>query len=256
MSAEVEGERVKPVLGTDGSRVPLLRAGFNPAGAYTVSFVYLNSGMRFAKSGAYEMGLPKLDIPVNLLTWEISLPDRLDVRQFGGNALAAELFPAAAQNFLTFNLDGIETENNVWAQTGIELGELGPGQIGGIVVDPNGSVITNATVTVVNTQTGTSLTTNSDGDGRWVVSGMQPGPVRVTVASPNFSNTQQELELTASKPARLGTTLQVASVSAVVEVTGSAITDRDSRRIEEQARKNQAAQLNAPSQNVLNLQRR
>ncbi|MGH9968858.1 MAG: carboxypeptidase-like regulatory domain-containing protein [Pyrinomonadaceae bacterium] len=256
LSAEVEGERVKPVLGTDGSRVPLLRAGFNPAGAYTVSFVYLNSGMRFAKSGAYEMGLPKLDIPVNLLTWEISLPDRLDVRQFGGNALAAELFPAAAQNFLTFNLDGIETENNVWAQTGIELGELGPGQIGGIVVDPNGSVITNATVTVVNTQTGTSLTTNSDGDGRWVVSGMQPGPVRVTVASPNFSNTQQELELTASKPARLGTTLQVASVSAVVEVTGSAITDRDSRRIEEQARKNQAAQLNAPSQNVLNLQRR
>jgi hypothetical protein len=28
------------------------------------------------------MGLPKLDIPVNLLTWEISLPDRLHVKQF------------------------------------------------------------------------------------------------------------------------------------------------------------------------------
>src|ERR1700704_3589654 len=46
LSAEVEGERVKPVLGVDGSRVPLLRVGFNPAGAYTVSFVYLNNGTR------------------------------------------------------------------------------------------------------------------------------------------------------------------------------------------------------------------
>lgn len=256
-SAEVEGESVKPMLGTDGSRVPLLRNGFNPSGAYTVSFVYLHSGTRFAKSGAYEMGLPKLDIPVNLLTWEISLPDRLEVRQFGGNALAAELFPAAAQNFLAFNLDGTDTDSGVWAQTGVELAELAPGQIGGIVVDPNGAVIANAVITVNNTQTGASLTTNSDGEGRWVVSGMQPGPVRVTVASPNFKSTQHELELLASRPARMGTTLQVASVSAVVTITsGAEVLDRESRRTEEEARKSQAAQINAPSQNVFNLQRR
>ena len=68
--------------------MPLLRPGFNPSGAYTVSFVYLSSGARFTKNGAYEMALPKLDIPVNLLTWEVSLPDRLEVKQFGGNALA------------------------------------------------------------------------------------------------------------------------------------------------------------------------
>src|SRR5712691_11540517 len=121
-SAEVEGERVKPVVDTDGSRVPLLRAGFNPSGAYTVSFVYLNAGTRFAKSGAYEMGLPKLDVPVNLLTWEISLPDRLEVSQFGGNALAAELFPAAAQNVLVDGADDFSgTESSVWAQTGVDI---------------------------------------------------------------------------------------------------------------------------------------
>src|ERR1044071_2439016 len=95
LSAEVEGERVKPVVGTDGSRVPLLRAGLDSSRAYTVSFVYLSSGARFGKSGAYDMGLAKLDIPVNVLTWEISLPDRLVVRQFGGNALSADLIPAA-----------------------------------------------------------------------------------------------------------------------------------------------------------------
>src|SRR6185295_9825261 len=89
-----------------GSRVPLLRPGLNPARAYTVSFVYLNSGARFAKSGAYEMALPKMDVPVNLLTWEVSLPDRLEVKQFGGDAFSAELFPAAAaQNFVSDGAD-------------------------------------------------------------------------------------------------------------------------------------------------------
>jgi len=258
LSAEVEGERVKPVLGTDGSRVPLLRAGFNPSGAYTVSFVYLNAGTRFAKSGAYEMGLPKLDVPVNLLTWEISLPDRLEVRQFGGNALAAELFPAAAQNVLADGADDFSgTESSVWAQTGVDIGTLAPGQIGGIAADPNGAVVSGATVTVFNTQTGTSLTTRTDGEGRWVLSGVSPGPVRVTVASPGFSTAQQELDTLASQPVRLGTTLQAGSVSATVEVTSNAKdAEREGRRIEEQARKNQAAQINAPSQNVFNLQRR
>jgi len=113
---------VKPVLGTDGSRVPLLRAGFNPSGPYTVSFVYLNSGTRFAKNGSYEMGLPKLDIPINLLSWEISLPDRLEVRQFGGNALAAELFPAAAQNILVDGVDDVsEVDSSVWSRTDLSV---------------------------------------------------------------------------------------------------------------------------------------
>jgi hypothetical protein len=259
LSADVEGERVKPVLGSDGNRVPLLRAGFNPSGAYTVSFVYLSSGTRFTKGGAYEMGLPKLDIPVNLLTWEISLPDRLEVKQFGGNALAAELFPAAAQNIIvdgtTDDYDG--TASNLWAQTGVDISGLEAGQIGGIVADPNGAVVTNAAVTVVNKQTGASLTTRSDGDGRWVVSGMQPGPVRVTIAAPGFSSAQQDLEVNGSRPARLGTTLPVGTVSETVTVTSNLNSlEAGSRRIEDQVRKNQAAQLNMPSQNVFNLQRR
>src|SRR6267143_5472727 len=147
LSAEVEGERVKPVLGADGNRVPLLRTGFNPSGAYTVSFVYLNSGARFSKSGSYEMGLPKLDVPVNFLTWEISLPDRLEVRQFGGNAFAAELFPTAAQKVAIDGIDDLsDKDSNALGQSGY-TGSLQAGQIGGVVVDPVGGVIPNATVT-------------------------------------------------------------------------------------------------------------
>jgi hypothetical protein len=259
LSAEVEGERVKPVLGADGSRVPLLRVGFNPSGAYTVSFVYLSSGTRFAKSGAYEMGLPKLDIPINLLTWEISLPDRLEVRQFGGNALAAELFPAAAQNVLVGNEDDFSgTEANIWAQTGGDLMKLEAGQIGGIIADPNGAVITNASVTITNTQTGAKITTRSDGDGRWVVSGVQPGAVKVTVESQGFKRMDQDLEFAGSRPVRLGTTLEIGAPAETVNVTsGSNNLSLDGlNRMEEQVKKKQAAQLNTPSQNVFNLQRR
>jgi Carboxypeptidase regulatory-like domain len=262
LSAEVEGERVKPVVGADGNRVPLLRAGFTPSGPYTVSFVYLSSGTRFAKNGAYEMTLPKLDIPVNVLTWEVSLPDRLEVKQFGGNALAAELFPAAAQNALNnFTVDGGEDYSDTAAagfvENDVDIDKLAPGQIGGIVADANGAVIPNAVVTVTNKQQGTSVTTRSDGEGRWLVSGVQPGPVSVRVDAQNFKSFQQELQFAGSRPLRLGTTLEIGAVSETVTVTASAEgLERESRRIEEQARKNQQAQLNAPSQNVYNLQRR
>ena len=259
LSAEVEGERVKPVLGADGNRVPLLRAGFTPSGAYKVSFVYLSSGTRFGKNGGYEMTLPKLDVPVNLLTWEVSLPDRLEVKQFGGNAFAAELFPAAVQNVITDGTDEFDAKDSVgWSETGVEIDKLTAGQVGGVIVDPNGAVVPGANVTVVNKQTGVSQTTQSDGDGHWVISGIQAGPVTVTVSRPGFANTQQELAVDGSRGVRLGTTLQVAAAaSAIVTVTSNAeISESDSRRMDDQARKQQQAQLNAPSQNVYNLQRR
>ena len=259
LSAEVEGERVKPVLGADGSRVPLLRTGFNPSGAYTVSFVYLNSGAPFAKAGPYAMALPKLDVPVNVLTWEISLPDRLEVKQFGGNALSAELFPAAAQNFATIAEEGDEDKAEVWSN--VNFGSLEAGEIGGIVADPNGAVVPGAVVTVTNTQTNLSTTARANDEGVWVVSGVQPGAVRVTVDSPGFRRVQHELVLTSSQPGRLRTSLDPASVSETVTVVDNAfvLDGASSRKIEDLARKDRAAQgalLNAPSQNVFSLQRK
>jgi len=243
----------------DAKLVPLLRPGFNPSGAYTVSFVYLSSGAHFEKNGAYEMALPKLDIPVNLLTWEVSLPDRLEVKQFGGNALAAELFPAAAAN--NFVADGIDDFNEkdalAWSDNGIDMDKMEAGQVGGIVVDPVGAVVAGARVTVTNKQTGSSQTTTSDAEGHWVVSNVQAGPTTVRIDQSGFKSAQQELPLN-GRAVKLGTTLEVGTVSETVTVTagGLASGERDNRRLEDQARKAQQAQLNAPSANVFNLQRR
>jgi len=261
LSTEVEGERVKPVLGADGSRVPLLRAGLDSSRAYTVSFVYQHTGTRFTKNGKYDMALPKLDIPINLLTWEVSLPDRLEVKQFAGNATAAESLPAATQDMLATNFENFDdTASTFTTQNEIELSDLQPGQVGGIVTDPNGVVVPNALVTVVNNQTGASLSTRSDSDGRWVIANASPGPTRVTVDAPGFKKMQHEMNLAGVQPGLIGTTLEIGQVSEVVSVTaagtGNNITIDGVRRLEEQARQNRAAQLQTPSANVTNLQRR
>ena len=258
VTAEVEGQAVRPLEGKDGSRVPLLRQGLNPSGAYTVSFVYLSSGSRFAKSGTYDMGLPRLDVPINLLTWEVLLPDQVAVKQFGGNAISAEVFPPAGQDFLADSEDdGSDFEPNNWQRN--DLNALLPGQLGGIIVDPQGALVTNATITV-NTQSGAAVSTRSDSEGRWIVGGIAPGPLQVRIASPGFKDTVQDLNYEASRPLRIGTTLQLGQIQESVTVTaGAAELQTESRRIEKMTHNNavlDGVNRNEPSQNVVNLQRR
>src|SRR5262249_57028658 len=75
VSVDVAGEPAKPVTGSDGTRVPLLRPGFRPAGAYQVTFVYLYAGTPFAKKGDLQMTLPKMDMPVGVVEWEVFVPE-------------------------------------------------------------------------------------------------------------------------------------------------------------------------------------
>lgn len=258
LSTEVEGERVKPLSSPDGSRVPLLRPNLDSSRAYTVSFVYLNNGSRFAKNGTYDMGLPKLDIPINVLTWELSLPDRLEVKQFSGNAFAAELLPGAATEVLAALNDSGDLQSLVQLQGGVvDISSLQAGQVGGVVVDPKGDVIPGASVTVVNKQTGATLSTHSDSEGRWVVSNALPGPTRVSIEHPGFKVTQHELNLGDTQPGVVGTTLELGAVTETVNVTaGRNFTIDGVNKLEEQARKNRSALLNTASDNVVNLQRR
>lgn len=265
LSAEVEGEKVKPVLGTDGSRVPLLRTNFRPSGTYTVSFVYLNSGAAFGRSGSYEMGLPKLDIPVSILTWEVFLPDRLVVRQFGGNALSGALFLSDSQGGLAISIDGVDADESITWTEGNAQG-LQTGEIGGVVVDPSGAVIAGATVTVINSQTNAAMTTRTDDYGRWAVSGASPGPVRIKVDSRGFSSFQQDMEFDSSRTAHLGVTLRPSAMSESVTVTASSETNqtqttttKSEGRGDRTSRAGAPSDLslnNMPSQNVFNLQKR
>jgi hypothetical protein len=85
---------------------------------------------------------------------------------------------------------------------------------------------------------------------------MQPGAVKIAISVPGFKKMQYDLNLQASKPARIGTTMEVASISEVVTVTGANQVAIDGVNIEERVKKNQLSLLNTASQNVTNLQRR
>jgi hypothetical protein len=96
LSVEVAGQTAKPATGSDGTRVPLLRTGFRPDGPYEVSFVYIHAGAAFARKGDMEMTLPKMDLPLTVVEWELFVPDRFRAERFGGNVIPAELTDMAA----------------------------------------------------------------------------------------------------------------------------------------------------------------
>ena len=95
VSVEVAGETAKPMVGADGTRVPLLRPGFRPNGSYRVAFVYLHAGTPFLRKGDMQMTLPKMDIPVGIVEWELFVPELYSVRAIDGNVIDRAAFPAA-----------------------------------------------------------------------------------------------------------------------------------------------------------------
>jgi len=66
-------KRQRPVLGTDGTRVPLLRPGFPSQGTYRVSFVTSRRPAVRTK-GDLRVTLPKMDVPVGTVYWEVFVP--------------------------------------------------------------------------------------------------------------------------------------------------------------------------------------
>jgi len=69
------------------------------------------------------------------------------------------------------------------------------GEIKGTVTDPSGAVVPGANVTLTKTGTGTVRTTISDGEGRYVISNLQPGPYSVKVELSGFTPKTAELVL-------------------------------------------------------------
>src|SRR5882724_1496914 len=127
LTAEVSGEKVKPVQGGDGDRVPLLRAGFRPAGAYTVSFVFLHAGAPFAKKGDSNISLPKMDVPIGILEWELFLPEQFKVKDFSGDAISASLLPPQ------YVFYGLRPSNSIGVGEGSGVGGMAGGAMGGAV---------------------------------------------------------------------------------------------------------------------------
>jgi hypothetical protein len=254
LSADVGGERVKPVQGPDGNRVPLLRPGFRPTDSYTVSFVFMHSGAPFAKKGGADLSLPSMDIPISLLSWEVFLPEQYKVKDFRGDVIAANLVPPA------FRADAVayqyEQNREAALASKVSMGVLLPGQLGGILADPSGAVLPNARITVTQPDNGFSMSTVTDQEGRWVVSNLRTGGIRIKAEAQGFQTAVRDAVYDAGRPSTYSFSLGAASASETVEVTTQALALNGRDYSELEPLKKNVPPQNSASANVVNLQRR
>jgi hypothetical protein len=77
-----------------------MRAGLRPAGAYSVSFVYMHAGTPFQKKGDIQMTLPKMDIPIGVVEWELFVPEQYSARAIDGTMIDRSRFMPSAGDAL------------------------------------------------------------------------------------------------------------------------------------------------------------
>jgi hypothetical protein len=105
--------------------------------------------------------------------------------------------------------------------------DVAPGQtlggITGVVTDPSGAVIPNASVMVTNTATNVARTTTANADGLYFFPDLIPGTYNVRVAAGGFDTVvKQNIVLQVQQTARIDFTLKVGQATETVEVAANA----------------------------------
>ena len=96
-----------------------------------------------------------------------------------------------------------------------------PPQLSGTVVDASGAVIAGATVQVRSANGTVQITTQSDRNGSFIVSGLSAGNYRLVVSNPGFETKEISVTIgTTASPASLRISLAVGSLSTTVNVQG------------------------------------
>jgi hypothetical protein len=258
VSVEVAGETAKPALGVDGTRVPLLRPGFRPQGSYTVSFVYLHAGTPFARKGELQMTLPKMDVPVGQLDWEVFAPELYSLRATGGNVIEQTIF---ARRFIAVRGQAGGTGGVAAFTTAASDGA--PGEIRGRVADASGAALPGVTVELATSDLRRMVI--SDARGAFAISNVPTGPAHLTARLDGFVT--QGLDLSFDQtPINVNFKMPVANISETVTVTAEQpVVDTQSATrtvrfgnedFDVQRSTPSERRLVEPSQNVINLQRR
>ena len=99
---------------------------------------------------------------------------------------------------------------------------LTTGEIAGVVKDPTGAVIQNASLTLKSLDTGATHDAKSGASGEYRFSLLKTGHYAVTVSQPGFQKLEQSVEVTVGSVVTLDLTLTVGQSTQTVEVTGEA----------------------------------
>ena len=259
VSVDVAGETAKPVAGTDGTRVPLLRPGFRPSGAYQVSFVYMHAGTPFARKGDMQMALPKMDIPIGIVQWEVFFPERYSARSIAGNAIdVASIHASVSDNFFgVLNEPLVQVrETTVKNPVTLVAGTGSPGQISGRVVDIAGAPIPGARIELTSARM--LRTTVTDGRGEFLFRDVPAGQIGLNAVLEGFNTVQSSFQYD-GQPASAEMVITVSSLGETITVRAAEaplVDVQSTRRAGPDDRASTAPRTVAPSENVINLQRR
>jgi len=249
VSVEVAGQPAKPVVGADGTRVPLLRAGFRPNGPYNVSFVYMHAGTPFLRKGDLQMALPRIDMPIGIVEWEMFVPEQYDVRPIDGNVIDRLALDASGREKDSRRLRHAAA-GRVFSDAVDSPDVAGlPNQIRGRVVDASGAVVPGATIMITDAA-GVTQTATSDANGSYVLSNVTSGRATIRAYLSGYATAQRDLDF-AGQPRRVDFTTRIGALAEAVTVTGDSPSAARST-VRDEAK----AAAEPPSQNVINLQRR
>jgi len=103
--------------------------------------------------------------------------------------------------------------------------------VSGLITDPNGVVVPNAIVTITNTTTNQSITTNSGANGVYRSPVLSPGNYSISITSSGFKrHIVQNVAVGGAWPAHANATLEVGNISETVNVTGGAFANTLTQR--------------------------
>jgi hypothetical protein len=249
VSVDVAGEPAKPVTGSDGTRVPLLRPGLRAGGAYQVTFVYLYGGTPFGKKGNLQMTLPRMDVPVGVVEWEVFVPEGYSVRAIDGNVIERRAMVVASPKGMPgiAAVGGRPAENMPISNVRITAAtNATPGQIRGRATDNSGSVLPGTEILLEAGNVHRSAVT--DANGMFTIADVPAGYVAMSAKLAGFVTATAGFVFD-RQPRHVEFVLHVAALTETVTVTAE--TPRT-----DQAHDRAMQQSQAPSQNVINLQRR
>ncbi len=102
-------------------------------------------------------------------------------------------------------------------------GQIDTGSILGTVKDPSGAIVPNAKVTLLNTATSVSFTTDTNASGNYTFPAIKTGAYQVTVEAPGFKKSVRSgIQLSIQQQAEIDFTLETGDISQSVEVTAAA----------------------------------
>src|SRR5262252_3282003 len=100
------------------------------------------------------------------------------------------------------------------------LAQTSRGTVSGIVSDPTGAVVTGATITLTNDQTGVSRTTNTNGEGLYRFEAVDPGSYSLKIAASGFGNVNKtNIVVSANQVAQVDAQLALGGQTLSVDVT-------------------------------------